>query len=103
MPRWNPFDALYNSTLGRSPGRFRLGTAPAPRRFAQGMASALALAIGGLLLAAQPIAAWGLEAFFALAVVALVFGRFCLGSFLFHLLTGRAARALRTLPWARTT
>ena len=35
------------------------------------------------------------------AVAALAFGGFCLGSFLFHLIRGRAAFALRTLPWVR--
>jgi hypothetical protein len=32
----------------------------------------------------------------------LIFGRFCLGSYLFLLLTGQARFANRTLPWART-
>jgi hypothetical protein len=36
------------------------------------------------------------------AVGALVLGRFCLGSFVFHLLRGHAALARRTLPWARS-
>jgi hypothetical protein len=36
-----------------------------------------------------------------LALGALVFGGFCLGSFFFHLLSGRLAFARRTLPWAR--
>jgi hypothetical protein len=36
----------------------------------------------------------------AAALVALFFGKFCLGSYLFHLLRGDAAFANRTLPWA---
>ncbi|MCA1612435.1 MAG: hypothetical protein ABR610_06380 [Thermoanaerobaculia bacterium] len=30
-----------------------------------------------------------------------VFGGFCLGSFVFHLIRGRGKFAKRTLPWAR--
>src|SRR5262245_4974698 len=43
-PRWNPFDALYNRTVGRASGT-TLGAAPAPRRFAQELAGLFALAI----------------------------------------------------------
>jgi hypothetical protein len=42
---WNLFDALYNRTAGSKPGAVRLGPAPAPRRFAQGMAGSFALVI----------------------------------------------------------
>ncbi|MEP6767049.1 MAG: DUF4395 family protein [Acidobacteriota bacterium] len=45
-PHWNLFEALYNRTVGRRPGGTPLSRAPAPRRFAQGMAGTLALAIG---------------------------------------------------------
>jgi hypothetical protein len=38
----------------------------------------------------------------AAAVTLLVVGRFCLGSFVYHLLRGRARFAVRTLPWVRT-
>jgi len=50
LPRWNPFDALYNRTRGARPGAVRIDPAPPPRRFAQGMAGSFMLAIGGLLL-----------------------------------------------------
>ncbi len=33
---------------------------------------------------------------------ALIFGKFCLGSYVFHLLRGEAAFANRTLPWVRS-
>jgi len=46
------------------------------------------------------IAAYVLEGFFAAAIVALIFGRFCLGSFTYHLLRGRADFARKTAPWA---
>jgi hypothetical protein len=100
LPRLNPFDALYNLTLGTRTGAVHLGPAPAPRRFAQGMAGTFALAIGVLLQLEWFITAYVLEGFLGVAIVALVFGRFCLGSYLYHLLRGEAEFAGRTLPWS---
>jgi hypothetical protein len=59
------------------------------------------LAIGASLLAGWTTLAWVVEALLLVALGALIFGRFCLGSFIFHLLTGNRAFAVRTLPWAR--
>lgn len=98
-PRLNLFDALYNRTLARSSG-ITLGPAPAPRRFAQFLAGSFALAIGISLALGWRMTAFVLEGFLIVAVGALVFGGFCLGSFLFHLLRGRIDFAMRTLPWA---
>jgi Domain of unknown function (DUF4395) len=98
-PRLNPFDALYNWTLARSNG-ITLASAPAPRRFAQFLAGSFAIAIGVSLVMGWRMAGLVLEGFFIVAVGALLFGGFCLGSFLFHLLCGRAEFAKRTLPWA---
>ena len=100
LPRLNPFDALYNLTLGARPDAVRLGPAPAPRRVAQGMAGTFALAIGVLLRLEWFVTAYVLEGFFGAAIVALVFGRFCLGSYIYHLLRGEAEFAGRTLPWS---
>ena len=101
LPQWNLFDAMYNRTAGSRPGAMRLGPAPAPRRFAQGVAGSFALVIAVALLLEWRVFAYVFEAFFAVAVGALAFGRFCLGSFLYHVLTGRAEFARRTLPWTR--
>jgi hypothetical protein len=101
VPRLNLFDLIYNVTLGQRAGASRLGPAPVPRRFAQGMAGTFAAAIAASLAAELWILAWVLEALFVVAVVALVFGRFCLGSFVYHLLHGRAGFAMKTLPWGR--
>ena len=101
LHRWNPFDAVYNRTFGTRPGAVSLKPAPAPRRFAQGMAGTFSLAIGICLLAGWTAAAYVLEGVFAAAVAALIFGGFCLGSFVFHLLRGRVAFARKTLPWVR--
>jgi hypothetical protein len=101
VPRLNPFDALYNVTLARRPGDITLASAPAPRRFSQGMAGSFALAIGISLIVGWKTTAIILEVFLVVAVGALAFGGFCLGSFIFHLLRGHADFARRTLPWAR--
>jgi hypothetical protein len=99
-PRWNPFEALYHELHAGRSGR-SLGPAPAPRRFAQGMAATFALAIGLSLQFGWRTTAFTLEALFVVAIAALVFGGFCLGSFVYHLLTGRGRFAVRTVPWAR--
>ena len=99
VPRLNPFDALYNWTLARSRGP-ALTAAPAPRRFAQALAGLFALAIGVSLAMGWHTIALVVEGFFVVAVGALAFGGFCLGSFVFHLVCGRADFAKRTLPWA---
>lgn len=101
FPRWNPFDAIYNRIVAVGPGRVALSPAPGPRRFAQGMAGTFGLAIGVSLLLGWHVTAIVLEVLLILAVGALVFGSFCLGSFVFHLLLGRLAFAKRTLPWVR--
>jgi hypothetical protein len=102
LPRLNPFDHAYNHTLGRRPGTPALGPAPMPRRFAQGMAATFVTAIAACLAADLRVAAWVLQALLVLAVAALVLGRLCLGSFVYHLVRGRVAFAMAALPWART-
>jgi hypothetical protein len=97
-PRLNPFDALYNRTVARSKG-MKLEPARPPRRFAQLLAGAFAIAIAACLLAGWRMAAFILEGILLAAIVALAFGAFCFGSFVFHVLSGRAAFAKRTLPW----
>jgi hypothetical protein len=99
IPRANPFDAVYNRTLANRPGAVRLEPAPPPRRFAQGMAGSFALAIGMLLLLQLVTAAIVVQILLLAALAALIFGRFCLGSFLYHLLRGRSDFAKGTLPW----
>jgi hypothetical protein len=101
VPRLNPFDALYNRTLAVRPGGIALPPAPPPRRFAEGMAGTFALGIGISLARGWNVTALVLEGILIVALAALVFGGFCLGSFIFHLLRGRATFARRTLPWAR--
>lgn len=95
----NPFDAVYNSPFGRQAGPFHLTPAPAPRRTAQAMAGAFALACGLLVHFGLSAAAYAVQGIFLAAVLALTLGGFCLGSLVCHLLRGRGAFARQTLPW----
>ena len=101
VPSWNPFDLSYNLFAAKS-GRPKAPVAPAPRRFSQGMAACFMGGIGASLYWGWPVAAYTLEALLVVALVSLVVGRFCLGSYIFHVLTGQTAFANRTLPWAKT-
>lgn len=101
MPKLNPFDRLYNSFVAGRKGLPVLTAAPGPRRFAQGMAATFMLLIGVSLLAGWGTLAWALEALLLVALGALIFGAFCLGSFVFHFLAGNGEFARRTLPWGR--
>jgi hypothetical protein len=101
LPRLNPFDALYNQVVAKPKRLPRLSAAPSPRRFAQAFAGTLALAIWLSLFSGWSILAWALEVFLLTALAVLIFGRFCLGSYVFLLLTGEVRFANRTLPWAR--
>ena len=102
LPHLNPFDAFYNRLAADPKGLPRLVPAPAPRRFAQAMAGTWTLAIGLSLLFGWSIPAWTLEALLLVALAALIFGRFCLGSYFYFLFTGQAGFANRTLPWSRS-
>jgi hypothetical protein len=100
LPHLNPFDALYNHIVAKPKDLPRREQAPSPRRFAQALAGTFMLAIWLSLFFGRRILAWVLEAFLLAALAALIFGRFCLGSYLFLLLTGEVRFANRTLPWA---
>jgi hypothetical protein len=101
LPRLNPFERLYNGLVAGRKGLPALTVAPGPRRFSQGMAATFMMLIGVSLLAGWRTLAWVFEAFLLVALSALIFGSFCLGSYVFHLLTGNGEFAKRTLPWGR--
>ena len=84
VPAYNLFDAIYNHAVAFPRGLPPLGAAPAPRRFAQGVAASLTLAIGTALSRGAMKTAWTLEGLLALALIALICGRFCAGSYLYH-------------------
>jgi hypothetical protein len=100
VPARNPFELAYNRWIARPSGRRELVPAPGPRRFAQGMAAAFSLGAGLALLAGLLPLAWVLQASMVVAFTALLFGKFCLGAYVYHLLKGRVAFANSTLPWA---
>lgn len=101
FPKLNPFNAVYNRTLGSRPGAFRLGLSPAPRRGAETQAGAVALTSALLIHAGFSFTAYIVEAIFLAAALAVLIGSFCFGAFTYHLLRGRWKFALQTLPWAR--
>jgi hypothetical protein len=101
LPAWNPFELAYNRLIARKHGGAPLLPAPGPRRFAQGMAAAFNLGAWAGLWLGHPGIAWGLEGALVAAFTTLLFGRFCLGAYVYHVLRGRLAFANRTLPWAR--
>ena len=102
MPALNPFDALYNRLIAAPKGTAKLAPAPAPRRFAQGMAGTFMLLTGAFLLLGWPRAAIVVEALLVVALSALMLGKFCLGSYIYLLIRGRAAFANHTLPWVHS-
>lgn len=102
VPALNPFDTAYNNLIAAPKGRPRLTPAPAPRRFAQGMAGTFMLAVAAFLLMGWYTAAMAVEAMLVMALLALILGRFCLGSYIYHLIRGNKGFANHTLPWAHT-
>ncbi|MFN8094889.1 MAG: DUF4395 family protein [Vicinamibacteria bacterium] len=101
VPALNPFEAAYNRLVARPRGLAVLTAAPGPRRFAQGLAAALTLGAGAALLAGLHGLAWAVQAMLVVAFSLLLFGKFCLGAYVYHLIRGRVAFANSTLPWAR--
>ena len=99
FPKLNPISMLYNRTIGRRPGAFHLGPAPAPRRAAETEAGTIALAIALLLYGGFSPGAYVFEAVLLTAVLAVIFGSFCTGTFMYHLARGRWKFVRQTLPW----
>lgn len=102
VPALNPFEQAYNRLIARPRGLLPLGRAPGPRRFAQGMAAAFTLGAGVCLVQGWPLASWVFQGFLVVAFSALLFGKFCMGAWVFHVLRGEVAFANSTLPWARS-
>jgi len=100
VPAANPFENVYNRFIARPRGQPLLNRAPGPRRFAQGMAATFMLAAGLCLLRGWTAAAYALQGLVAVAFAALLFGKFCLGAYVYHLLRGNVAFANGTCPWS---
>ncbi len=99
--KWNPFEMFYNAVFAVPRGKPPLVPAPPARAFAQGMAAAFMLVIGLALTTGWIVTAWVFEGLLVAAFTALLFGKFCLGAYVYHVLRGRVAFANSTLPWAR--
>jgi Domain of unknown function (DUF4395) len=102
VPNLNPFDKVYNGLVATRRGLPRLTAAPGPRRFAQALAATLSLLIAVSVFRGWNGVAWLVEGLFLVALVALIFGAFCFGSYVFHLITGNSTYARRTMPSSRT-
>jgi len=87
VPSRNPFDAIYSYLVARPRGLAPLDVAPAPRRFAMGLAGTVALTIGIALAVGASHTAWVFEGLFAVAVIQVVFGDICGAANVYLLLT----------------
>ena len=101
IPALNPFDAVYNKFIAGPKGLQQLTPAPGPRRFAQGMAATFMLGIGLFLFFKLQTLSWIFESLLVVSLSSLIFGKFCLGSYVFYLIKGKVAFANRTLPWVQ--
>jgi len=99
VPAANPFENFYNRFVARRHGRPPLTPAPGPRRFAQAMAATFMLAAGLTLLQGWRTTSYVFQGLIAAAFAALLFGKFCLGAYVYHLLKGNVAFANGTCPW----
>jgi hypothetical protein len=100
LPRLNPFDAIYDYFHLKKIGHAPIGPAPAPRRFSQAIAATFMLGIGFAMIKKHDELAWTLQVILVVFLAALIFGRFCVGSYLWHQLTGKREYANKTLPWS---
>jgi hypothetical protein len=99
-PKLNPFERIYDATFGKAKGYAKLPPAPPPRRFMQGMAGTLMLLTSLAISSSWFIAAYVLEAFIVIAFSSLIFGKFCLGAYIYHLIKGKSSFANETCPWS---
>jgi hypothetical protein len=101
FPKANPFERLYVKTIGKSRGVGDLEPAPAPRRFMQGMAASLMLIAGLAILSGFTIMSYIAQGLILIAFSLLLFGKFCVGAYVYHLLHGNAQFANGTCPWSK--
>ena len=86
VPSQNLFDALYNYTIAYPRGVPSLRVAPAPRRFSQGFAAAMSLAMGLALVAGATTMAWILEGAALVSIASVLVRRFCVPAHLYDAL-----------------
>mgnify|MGYP006289618707 FL=1 len=100
FPSANPFENFYNAYIAPKSDKNRVPPAPGPRRFAQGMAAVFTLVSGVGLLTGLTTLAYVMLGFLVIAFATLIFGKFCLGSYIYHLLQGKTSFANGTCPWS---
>jgi hypothetical protein len=86
FPPLNLFERLYDWVIGGPMSKPKLEPAPPPRRFAQGMAATFMAITGVSLALGWMIVAYVFEAFIVVALAALLGGKFCMGSHIYHIL-----------------
>ncbi|MBD3275457.1 MAG: DUF4395 family protein [Candidatus Marinimicrobia bacterium] len=100
IPSANPFENFYNKYIAPQSDKNRVPPAPGPRRFAQAMAAVFTLVSGVGLLTGLTTLAYVMQGLLVIAFGALIFGKFCLGSYIYHLLQGKTSFANGTCPWS---
>jgi hypothetical protein len=100
VPALNPFERAWSRWVRRPRGQTPLPPAPGPRRLAQGMAATFNLTAALGLMYGWMAVAWVSEAMLVVGFSLLLFGRFCLGAYLYYLLKGEVKFANATLPWS---
>lgn len=102
LPGLNPFERFLDLVNRRSEKYVKLPPAPAPRRFMQGMAGTLMLLAAASMVNGYTQLAYAFQAFIAVAFSLLLFGKFCVGAYIYHVITGNTQFANRTCPWSKT-
>ena len=92
VPTRNLFDAIYNYTVAYPRGLPPLRVAPAPRRFSQGFAAAMSLAISLVLLTGATSMAWIFEAAALVSIASVLVRRFCVPAYLYYVLRRTSSR-----------
>jgi esterase/lipase superfamily enzyme len=90
-PSHNLFDAIYNYAVAYPRSLPPLRVAPAPRRFSQGFAAAMTLAIGSALLTGARSFAWILEGAALISIASVLVRRFCVPAHLYYVLRRTSA------------
>src|SRR5207245_9929263 len=99
-PKHHPLANHYTQLLALHSELPPLYKAPGPQQFDQGMAAVFMLAAGLTLLEGWRTASYVFQGLLAVAFSALLFGKFCLGAYVYHLLRGNVALANGTCPWS---
>jgi hypothetical protein len=103
VPSQNVFDAIYNYAVAYRRGLPPLRVAPAPRRFSQGFAAAMALAMGLALLTGARSVTWILEGAALVSVASVVVRRFCVPAYVYYVLRRMSASMFHTTVSSEST